>query len=105
MMDTKFTPGPWSLAQESTPADDYGYWYHRIIAGHGHSGNGFDICGIINPHDAHLMSAAPELYAALETAIEEINHLRKFAGDNGAMIDDTDFVEGINALAKARGEA
>lgn len=104
MTETKFTPGPWQTHISEVRGD------LCVISERAW------ICGeILNrvrsiPEEearanAHLIAAAPELYAALETAIEEINHLRKFAGDNGAMIDDTDFVEGIAALAKARGEA
>ncbi|MBM6396167.1 hypothetical protein JQC79_10440 [Ochrobactrum anthropi] len=96
MMDTKFTPGPWSLSQENTPADDYGYWYHRITAGHGYSGNGFDICGIINPHDAHLMAAAPELYEALEAAANSAGFQYMWPATRSKVEE---------ALAKARGEA
>lgn len=97
MTETKFTPGPWDV--EEMPSGRV-----TVTAGQ------FFICGDENSYgvidaNAHLIAAAPELYEALETAIEEIKHLRKLAGDNGAMIDDTDFVEGIAALSKARGEA
>ncbi|KAB2712834.1 hypothetical protein F9K88_07710 [Brucella intermedia] len=97
MSKPEFTPGPWSFRQNrNCSLDFFGEGGHRLILG-----NTFLINQVAN---AHLIATAPELYEALETAIEEINHLRKFAGDNGAMIDDTDFVEGISALAKARGE-
>lgn len=114
MTDTKFTPGPW----ETFPAANYNGFaiapkgvLPTLAAVERPKGiaNTINITAFNFPGateaNAHLIAAAPELYAALEAAIEEINHLRKFAGDNGAMIDDTDFVEGIAALAKARGEA
>lgn len=106
MTETKFTPGPWRLTTVHTPFDEYANWYHRIEAGEGWSGNGFTTGGIISPADAHLIAAAPELYAALEAI---------GAPDETDLVSVPDSViRGLlyatiniakDALAKARGEA
>lgn len=105
MTETKFTPGPWELVSLSGYGNPFSVRMPYIADTAKPDQTHYGIQSIRRREDANLVVAAPELYAALEAAIEEINHLRKFAGDNGAMIDDTDFVEGIAALAKARGEA
>lgn len=40
------------------------------------------------------------LVEALKLACEEIEHLRKFAGDNGAEIEETEYLEGRSLLRK-----
>lgn len=54
--------------------------------------------------NAHLIAAAPALYEALKEACEVIKDLSRYANNNGAMIDDETFAEGLAALAQARGE-
>ncbi len=93
MSEAKFTPGPWSLDREHSPDDSYGHWYHRITAGHGYSENGFRLSGIVNPHDAHLIAAAPDMYEVLSEAMER-----------GGVIQMGLYGKALAALAKARGE-
>lgn len=97
MSEAKFTPGPWSLDREHSPDDSYGHWYHRITAGHGYSENGFRLSGIVNPHDAHLIAAAPELYEALYELVASIKLV-----DPEYLQDEIEFAS--KTLAKARGE-
>ena len=96
MSEEKFTQGPWKLLQEHSPADEYGHWYHRIIAGAGYSEDGFDLSGIVNPHDAHLIAAATDLYEALEDLMAHAAYIG---------ISSHYEKKARSALAKARGEA
>lgn len=102
MSEAKFTPGPWEWVKSKN--DNWSSYDLSPGILTKDTADGTTFGDEIDRANASLIAAAPDLYEALEAAIEEINHLRKFAGDNGAMIDDTDFVEGIAALAKARGE-
>jgi len=61
-MTAQHTPGHWSFTNE--PYDD-GTPYISVFAGKRHSGDGFNICGIIRPEDARLIAAAPDLLTAL----------------------------------------
>lgn len=93
---TRQTPGPWRLTQVHTPEDDYGNWYFRINAGkgfHDDDQQGFELTGIINPKDAHIAAAAPELNEALIAA-------------DGLLRDLGHSLPQVKAaLAKARGAA
>lgn len=66
---TRQTPGPWRLTQVHTPEDAYGNWYFSIKSGkgfHDEDEQGFELTGLINPKDAHIAAAAPELLLAIE---------------------------------------
>lgn len=88
---TAHTPGPWWLRQDHTPADPYGHYHHTIEAGHGYSGNGFNLGGIVSPADARLIAAAPDLLEALRWIAECA------AADGNADIER----EALAAIAKA----
>lgn len=96
-----YTPGPWLLTQLHTPSDEYGNWYHRIVAGEGHSKDGFSICGIIRPEDARLIAAAPELYESLYRLVRDC----EIAGLQEQVGFDCWINMANAALAKARGDA
>ena len=68
-MTAQHTPAPWSFTNE--PYDD-GTPYISVFAGKRHSGDGFNICGIIRPEDARLIAAAPDLLAALQDCADDL---------------------------------
>ena len=90
-MSAKFTPGPWS--EKGIAA--------ALRAAHKHDGSWIDELGdgenMPDEDDAHLIAAAPEMYEAVETALECLEN-KGFARA---------YVEDLlrNALRKARGEA
>ena len=96
MSETKFTPGPWTLITHSGKDALIGAFEIR--------GMFFDKPGIypifqqsrsaidgatvyLHPADAHLIAAAPDLYAALETALKtlELAETKVLVGDEGCI--------------------
>lgn len=74
-----FTKGPWEVkdghcGRLTEPTEDY----YFIDAGLGFltkdTKEGFGICGFMNSSDAHLISAAPDMYEALKKALRESNN-------------------------------
>lgn len=90
-MSAKFTPGPWGGKAIAA----------ALRAAHKHDGSWIDELGddenMPDEDDAHLIAAAPEMYEAVETALECLEN-KGFARA---------YVEDLlrNALRKARGEA
>lgn len=93
-MERKWTPGPWKI----------GLHYMSIVADGktGHDDpesvkayNGHLVCESVNPTNAHLIAAAPDLYEALEELAEKM----------AANMDDETVRVVASALRKARGEA
>lgn len=86
MNEKKWTPGPWYYdgAIENV-------WGGAVTSGGRHiaSGHGSDMEAAAS---AHLISAAPELYEALDNAVTLLN------------IHHPEYKEGLRALRKARGE-
>jgi hypothetical protein len=112
MTETKFTPGPWH--QSHRECHDEGYRTqvypandpdNTIATLHWHSvkiTSGFTTDREAN---AHLIAAAPELYEALELALDlDENELVDFA--KYGLTKDLDITKKYRAaLAKARGES
>lgn len=94
------TPGPWCLKQVHAPSDEYGYWYHQIVAGEGYSEDGFSISGIIRPEDARLINAAPEVFEALYRLVTDC----KIAGLQEQAGFDCWIAMADRAIAKVLGE-
>lgn len=99
MTNTKFTPGPWRIGpDESSDEDEYGF----CIAIFSEEYKNSVALRIREESNAHLIAAAPDLYAALSEAKLQIEYLHeKFAetGSGNNMLAKIDA-----ALAKARGE-
>ena len=109
---TKWTPGPWLSAPVLSQETGYGWdinadeiWLGTVFNSHrGHEGFPADDVGEAN---AHLIAAAPELYAALEGVIdniedyERVNNLHPSPGRHDCWQSVT---IAKAALAKARGE-
>lgn len=107
MSETKFTPGPW------VENNDDGFSRGSIWAGCSPSGAGAvgtliaNVAGDSAEADAnaHLIAAAPDLYAALTDAYEVLGAiLEDTDGDDGERIPNPLLVQLRAALAKARGE-
>lgn len=105
MSETKFTPGPWSVTDESLLTPDEPYW---IGAEHPEVGrctfatvrSGCDEADEMGDMlaNSHLIAAAPELYSQLAFAVKLLG---AFPGVNA-----TAQVDAMRAaLSKARGEA
>lgn len=109
MAETKWSPGPWRVADDAAEAD-FSWWKESdplcvVVTVDDAPGKG--ICstnddGIPTDEDianAQLIAAAPDLYAALEAVLAE-------SGDPNAATGEYDTTAGraYRALAKARGE-
>jgi len=91
MNETKFTKGPWVISNSGSA-----YMEGTIIL----TSDGYrEIAGVWQDEDAHLISAAPDLYDALQrlipSGLDPYTH-------NMIMSDPSHYVN--LALAKARGE-
>lgn len=95
-METKFTPGPWRIDGPDCFGD------FNIL----HDGDSLAVAAVVSnmryadeiAGNAHLIAAAPELYAALA----DMTELLERVGDSRK---DAPFIDAANAaLAKARGE-
>lgn len=97
MSNTKFTPGPW--VADTTDPSDVVVWAvpdpsDKFIANIGQRVQQVQVAFDCDIANAHLIAAAPDLYAALEMAQLWLD------------VDGRFDMQGINAaLAKARGEA
>lgn len=114
MSETKFTPGPWVFSPQRDTHDccihtadaveEYGY------INHGKGGVvGSSEWTWISDADAHLIAAAPDMYAALERLLgdaEDMNNALNYEyGHISGPCEDDGFGYVRAALAKARGEA
>ena len=98
MSDTKFTQGPWLVGEDQCVDETW-----SIVTTSG----GSIIANVNDRHDrkanAHLISAAPDLYAALE---EVAGSMHQIARDRDMSESELAFMRRIDAaLAKARGKA
>lgn len=113
MSEAKFPePGDWDYEDPSDSscgrychpdgcADNHPTFTYQII-GPDWADDDWGSARCVSKQHAALMASAPDLYAALVDACEEIAALRHYANNNGGMIDEEKFVEGLAALAKAR---
>jgi hypothetical protein len=85
MNETKFTPGPWKIGA---------YESGRMAVD---GANDEEVTGYIDPEDAYLIAAAPDLYEALETVLAN-------APEPYCAITRAVDAKCRAALAKARGE-
>lgn len=110
-MDAQYTPGPWAIAwyecranrrdadelKDGTKEGDV-FWRLPVTIGpvsaaHSHWGG---VLIDIEEADAHLVAAAPELYASLKALLDFMQC------DDDEMLEMR--IQGRAALAKARGE-
>lgn len=75
MAEHGFTPGKWWIAGKGTIRAGDMDWVANV-ANHNRDAN------------ARLIAASPTLLEALIQAVEEIEDLRKYANNHGAMIDN-----------------
>ncbi len=105
MTEPEFTPGPWVAEVERWGVRDPQLKPGDIMAGKTHVvcfGHGYDEYGNIDSlADAFLIAAAPDLYAALESLLEEVKYQRSM-GNFSAVRSRKELARA--ALAKARGE-
>ena len=92
---TKFTPGPW-VVSKLIGVDDLG-----IVNVYGSAVARIGNLDIANPANAALIAAAPELYEALEWAINEIRNKNSYVTARQRLVL---FDQASAALDKARGE-
>ena len=95
MSATKHTPGPWATV-ENHAGDNFGT--SRIVVDNSARTESNMICRDVLPHNASLISAAPDLLAACEYLMSQLADLEHDAGDREAL------AAGRAAIAKARGD-
>lgn len=114
MTNATHTPGPFVASQSENQRKNgqWGIGLHREDNGYANGCDHTDakrpymlLSGVCSEADAYRFAAAPELLEALEQAVEEIECLRGFANNHGAMIDDEKCDYGRAAIAKAKGGA
>lgn len=108
---SKATPAPWAAGAGVFSMDGIDAWHYGIFANRddqpaigltGEAGAGDDEESIAN---AHLMAAAPEMYAALLTVTAELKQLHSFhyqKCEGGCPADDV-IKNAEAAIAKAEG--
>lgn len=114
-MSEKFTPGPWELGFEADgdfDSDDSGRsvgWYTdvdvfsgEIVTARDENGDRDVIADNVLKRDAHLLAAAPELYAALERIYGRLL-MSDRDGECRITAEEGEMAE--VALKKARGES
>lgn len=90
------TPGPWEIED----CDEDGNLYENgvnIISNEGPVAFGVIDCS------ANLIAAAPELLAALKTAVESLVELAQYEDAARDMVDTEWFDDAVKAIAKAKG--
>ena len=101
---TDYTPGPWRVVTVSSSIND---WVIAVVAADGTkiADDETYYPAPLDPRNAHLIAAAPDLLAALELALSDF--------DNYGEVWQSDDEDGVNfpainaaraAIAKARGE-
>lgn len=104
MTETTFTPGPWSIVDRPDLAFRFGTddgWEIVVEVGNDKQRRGVAICPGLQAN-AHLIAAAPDMYAALVTIERDARPI------NWDEFDDSEadaWRVVTAALAKARGEA
>lgn len=106
MSETRFTPGPWRLQQQRGKGRSLGRLFVRATNDYGAIAH---VCQRIDRDcNAHLIAAAPDLYAALEALLlmsDRGPQPRKFdEALSWRENDERAKAMAIAALAKARGE-
>ena len=98
-MSGKWTPGPWRVGNRFTLSGVYAANGDLVANTHGATRN-YDVEALVERQgaNAHLIAAAPDLYAALEAMTARMS---LYSGHH----DDALTAMGKAALAKARGEA
>ena len=101
-METKWTMGPWSIPGQPDKICAEGFTRNGAAKAIATAHTPSWMAGSEPWANAHLISAAPDLYAALDDALRKI---RKLGLDHWWLENalDADDIEAI--LAKARGEA
>lgn len=108
MTETKFTPGPWEALFDKR-RDNYSIFGGASKgARHWIANTKCESTPRDHAANAHLIAAAPELYAALEGAIGALEYSVDCARDDGNN-EDIDFAQSkldaaLLVLATARGE-
>ena len=88
MREAKFSEGPWQWEHDNETASTISVFNF----------NGVEICRLQSETNAHLIAAAPEMYAALEQCIKALPIA------NETELQDEARLAAYEALAKARGE-
>jgi len=100
MADTKFTPGPWELVSLSGYGNPFSVRMPYIADTAKPDQTHYGVQSIRRREDAHLIAAAPELYAMLAQTAEY------FSDADGLEEDEYIYRQNVRAaLDKARGEA
>lgn len=100
-MSAGFTPGPWAASVERRPYPASGCWYVVLDGERNGLGEFYGDDHEANTANLRLAAAAPELYEALNTAIETLReHCPDFAGSSYVAAVES----AHDALAKARGD-
>ena len=108
---TKFTPGPWHLEDARGEDNEHLFWevlgdsevYRGHLATLQHSESISGTTREENDANALLVSAAPELYDALDRIM---HYARIGAAASDVMpVDQPEFINAVSALKKARGES
>jgi hypothetical protein len=104
MTEPKFIPGPWRVAPFCDDRRGLAFveagWQPEREDG---SYDSEIIVTTSNHADAHLIAAAPDLYAELEELVDHLNEVREEFRANGVVLPN--LRTALAVLAKARGEA
>jgi hypothetical protein len=115
MSETKFTPGPWEWDSGLIPPDGPGRYADVYVDGGDKIIASFNEMREFSPAEgranAHLIAAAPDLYAAAKASVEAYDEMVASLGDDEfsapapGSLDSPDITLARTALSRARGEA
>lgn len=91
MTERKWTSGPWVVQDETLYGTDFGYTVPLMDLSFYAENERYE-------DDANLISAAPDLYEALEDAVDALKYGSDYSESNWVVLTAN------AALAKARGE-